>query len=181
MSIRFFRKSGIACAEEKQISGRRLSNSRFSSIWRSLRKLLQFFLIAVRAVLWLFFGPSKRRFAKFRARFEYGGLRACWCHAIERFSELSTQYSLLYNQLSFPQSKFLLSMYSDSPLISVIIPVYNAKLKWLKNCVESVINQHYTNLEIIMADVSEKPEIESSMNVLASKDSRAYAYFLKEN
>ena len=34
------------------------------------------------------------------------------------------------------------------PLISVIIPVYNVE-KYLRECLESVINQTYKNLEII--------------------------------
>lgn len=37
------------------------------------------------------------------------------------------------------------------PLVSVIIPVYNAE-KFLDQCLESVINQSYTNLEIIMVN-----------------------------
>ncbi|MCU9612322.1 glycosyltransferase [Caldibacillus lycopersici] len=36
-------------------------------------------------------------------------------------------------------------------LISVIIPVYNVE-KYLKNCVESILNQTYKNLEIILVD-----------------------------
>ncbi len=37
------------------------------------------------------------------------------------------------------------------PLISVIIPIYNVE-KYLKRCVDSVINQTYKNLEIILVD-----------------------------
>lgn len=36
-------------------------------------------------------------------------------------------------------------------LISVIVPVYNVE-KYLNNCVESIINQTYKNLEIILVD-----------------------------
>ncbi len=39
----------------------------------------------------------------------------------------------------------------DNPLISVIIPVYKVE-KYLKRCVDSVINQSYKNLEIILVD-----------------------------
>ena len=35
--------------------------------------------------------------------------------------------------------------------ISVIIPVYNVK-EYLKECIDSVINQSYKNLEIILID-----------------------------
>ncbi|HMN33648.1 MAG TPA: glycosyltransferase [Chitinophagaceae bacterium] len=37
----------------------------------------------------------------------------------------------------------------NTPLISVIIPVYNVE-KFLPQCIESVLNQTYTNLEIIL-------------------------------
>lgn len=37
------------------------------------------------------------------------------------------------------------------PLISVIIPVYNVE-KYLKRCMDSVLNQTYTNLEIVLVD-----------------------------
>lgn len=36
-----------------------------------------------------------------------------------------------------------------SPLISLIIPIYNIE-QYLKKCIESVLNQTYTNLEIIL-------------------------------
>ena len=37
------------------------------------------------------------------------------------------------------------------PLISIIIPVYNVQ-DYLDECIESVINQSYFNLEIILVD-----------------------------
>ena len=35
--------------------------------------------------------------------------------------------------------------------VSVILPIYNVE-KYLKNCIESVRNQTYENLEIILVD-----------------------------
>lgn len=42
-------------------------------------------------------------------------------------------------------------MYSSNFLVSVIIPVYNVE-QYLPQCVESVINQTYTNLQIILVN-----------------------------
>lgn len=39
----------------------------------------------------------------------------------------------------------------DNELISVIVPIYNVE-KYLKNCVNSILKQTYTNLEIILVD-----------------------------
>ena len=36
--------------------------------------------------------------------------------------------------------------------ISVIIPIYNIKKEYLDKCLNSVINQTYKNLEIILVD-----------------------------
>lgn len=41
--------------------------------------------------------------------------------------------------------------YNDKPLISVIIPIYNVE-NYLRECLDSVINQTYHNLEIILVD-----------------------------
>lgn len=41
--------------------------------------------------------------------------------------------------------------YTDNDLISVIVPVYRVE-KYLEQCITSIINQTYTNLEIILVD-----------------------------
>ena len=40
------------------------------------------------------------------------------------------------------------------PLVSVIVPVYKVE-KYLEQCVTSIRNQTYTNLEIILVDDDE--------------------------
>lgn len=39
-----------------------------------------------------------------------------------------------------------------SPLISVVVPVYNVSKKQLKDCIESVLNQSYDNFQLCLAD-----------------------------
>lgn len=56
-------------------------------------------------------------------------------------------------------------------LISVIVPVYNVE-KYLDRCVESIVNQTYKNLEIILVD-DESPDNSPRMcDEWAKKDSR---------
>ena len=40
---------------------------------------------------------------------------------------------------------------NDFPLISIIIPAYNAE-KWLSECIHSIVNQTYPNVEVIIVD-----------------------------
>lgn len=44
-----------------------------------------------------------------------------------------------------------MSAIDDNPLVSIIVPVYKVE-EYLHNCVDSIINQTYQNLEIILID-----------------------------
>ena len=41
--------------------------------------------------------------------------------------------------------------FKKEPIISVIVPVYNSE-SYLKDCLDSIIEQTYENLEIILID-----------------------------
>ena len=56
-------------------------------------------------------------------------------------------------------------------LISVIIPVYNVE-KYIRYCLDSVINQTYKNLEIIIVDDGTKDSSGEIAEEYAVKDSR---------
>lgn len=59
----------------------------------------------------------------------------------------------------------------NSPLISVIVPVYNVA-EYLPECLDSIINQTYTNLEIILVDDGSTDECPKICDEYAEKDGR---------
>lgn len=58
-----------------------------------------------------------------------------------------------------------------NPLISVIVPIYNVE-SYLKKCVDSILNQTYTNLEIIMVDDGSPDGCPAICDEYAVKDGR---------
>ena len=59
----------------------------------------------------------------------------------------------------------------SNPLISVIIPVYKVE-KYLDKCIDSVINQTYNNLEIILVDDGSPDNCPKMCDEYAKKDKR---------
>ena len=59
----------------------------------------------------------------------------------------------------------------NQPLISVIIPVYQVE-KYIDSCIESVVNQTYCNLEIILVDDGSPDNCPSMCDNWAKKDNR---------
>ena len=57
------------------------------------------------------------------------------------------------------------------PLISVIVPIYNVE-KYLNKCVDSIINQTYKNLEIILVDDGSPDNCPQICDEYAKKDKR---------
>ena len=68
---------------------------------------------------------------------------------------------------------------NHEPLISVIIAIYNPG-KYLRPCLDSIVNQTYKNLEIILVDDGSKDESLAVCKEYAEKDSRVIVYH-KEN
>lgn len=65
------------------------------------------------------------------------------------------------------------------PLVSVIVPIYNVE-KYLKKCVDSIINQTLTNIEIILVDDGSTDNCGQIIDEYANKDKRVVVIH-KEN
>ena len=57
------------------------------------------------------------------------------------------------------------------PLVSVIVPVYKVE-KYLSNCVRSILNQTYDNLEVILVDDGSTDQCGLICDELANNDQR---------
>lgn len=60
---------------------------------------------------------------------------------------------------------------SESKKISVIVPVYNAE-KYINRCVKSIVDQNYSNWELILVDDGSKDNSSRILDDWAKKDSR---------
>ncbi len=65
------------------------------------------------------------------------------------------------------------------PKISVIVPMYNTPEKYLRELIDSLVNQTYSNFELCLADGSESKK--DYVQVLVSSDKRIKYKFLNEN
>ena len=57
------------------------------------------------------------------------------------------------------------------PLITVVVPIYNVEL-YLKQCIDSILNQSYNNLEIILVDDGSTDSCPYICDMYAVKDAR---------
>ncbi|QNL47741.1 glycosyltransferase [Olivibacter sp. SDN3] len=67
-------------------------------------------------------------------------------------------------------------MTTNNPLVSVIIPCYNHE-KYIAQCIQSVVSQTYTNMEIFVLDDGSKDSSFTIINALADK----YGFFAESH
>lgn len=64
------------------------------------------------------------------------------------------------------------------PLISVIVPVYNVE-KYIRKCIDSIIQQTYENLQIILVDDGSSDSSGKICDEYATSDKRIMALHKK--
>lgn len=69
----------------------------------------------------------------------------------------------------------------DGPLISILVPAYETPVAFLRQMIESVLNQSYGKLELCIADGSVTGQVEETVIEYSERDSRVCYQRLKEN
>lgn len=70
-------------------------------------------------------------------------------------------------------SKVEVNNFTYNPLISILVPVYNVPEKWLRLCLNSVVEQTYKNWELcIVDDASPSAHIQMILEEYSQKDNR---------
>lgn len=68
------------------------------------------------------------------------------------------------------------------PLISILIPVYNIGREYLSDCIDSILNQSYSNFEVCLVDdCSTNQETKDTLEEYSKKDNRIKVKYRKEN
>ena len=65
-----------------------------------------------------------------------------------------------------------INKFEKKPLLTLLTPVYNTKAIWLRECIDSVLNQIYQNWELCLCDNASNPDTSAILQEYAAKDSR---------
>lgn len=110
-----------------------------------------------------------------------------YCNLFENSSELAT-YNDWVNKFDIltSETRDLMQIqakcFENRPLISIVMPVYNPNLTWLKEAISSVTQQIYQNWELCIADdASTDPLVKPLLQSLAEKDNRIKILLRKQN
>ncbi|XGA79209.1 glycosyltransferase family 2 protein [Halomonas sp. CH40] len=75
-----------------------------------------------------------------------------------------------------------LELMASAPLISVLVPVYNPRIEWLKACLDSAIEQHYPHWQLCIADdASTDPEVARVLADYVEQDRRIHVVTRQTN
>ena len=109
--------------------------------------------------------------ARHGTRVESGAAYRRWLRRVEKTDRASRQ-RVLDNIAGF----------SDPPLISIVMPVYNTRPKWLNKAIRSVTRQSYPHWELCIADDnSSRPRTRRALRAWQHRDARIKVVYRDEN
>src|SRR5262249_10262506 len=96
----------------------------------------------------------------------------------ERWTETFDKHTPASRQALVEEAK----KFKSTPLISIVMPVYNTPERWLRRAVESVRAQTYPNWQLCIADdASPQPHVRPLLEQLAAADARIKVVFREKN
>jgi GT2 family glycosyltransferase len=108
---------------------------------------------------------------QYEATFERRAGRSSYVHWLRERRELSAEHV-----------QKVLAMLAYKPLISVLVPVYNTRIEWLRECLDSVLAQHYPNWQLCVADdASPNPMVREVLAEYAARDARVQIVYRERN
>ncbi|MDR0690486.1 MAG: glycosyltransferase family 2 protein [Streptococcaceae bacterium] len=80
------------------------------------------------------------------------------------------------------EMKEQIERFTYDPLISIVMPVYNAPVKWLRKCIDSILMQSYSKIELCIAeDFSTDSAIKKVLAEYEKADARVKVVYRKVN
>lgn len=93
-----------------------------------------------------------------------------------------SQWLASRRQLGPHKMRRVIDKLPHQPLISILMPVYNPRIEWLRECLESVLAQVYTHWQLCIADDgSTDPQVGRVLAEYADRDSRIHVVTRERN
>ena len=96
-----------------------------------------------------------------------------------KYKQIEKKAMTHYGTESFPSEETRkeqeAAVFEKMPLISILVPLYNTPEKFLRDMIESVLNQTYKNWQLCLADGSDNEHVELVQSIVAEyqEDERA--------
>lgn len=133
--------------------------------------------------LWGIRGTLHKIWERVRAEGVYGLLK--WLAEQAKRDPQYDEWVQQYDTLTLQDRKQIqehIKQFESTPLISVVMPVYNIDELWLREAIESVCRQLYPHWELCIADdCSTKPHIQAVLREYQEKDPRIKVIYRTAN
>lgn len=73
---------------------------------------------------------------------------------------------------NFTEQKAAIKTFTDKPLVSIILPIYNTPEPYLRECIQSVLDQSYDNWELCVADDASTTDALAVVKEFAAKNKK---------
>lgn len=91
-------------------------------------------------------------------------------------------WQLRNENYNFLETQSSLNEFKLTPLISIVVPVYNPEKELLEECINSVLRQSYTNWQLCLADdCSPEPHVRKVLEHYQALDERIKVVFREQN